>query len=60
MNCLNIVSKWSDLLSSSRVCDVESGWMSVASGKLRSPAMKVVHTCGGGMCFFIVRGGIYM
>ena len=43
-----------DLLSNSRVCGVESGSMSVVSGKLKSPAMKLVHTCGGGRCFLIV------
>lgn len=55
MNCVNVVSKLLDLLSCSRVCGVESGCMSVESGKLKSPAMKVVQICGGGMCLWIVR-----
>lgn len=49
-----IVSKCKDLLSRRRVCGVESVWMSVESGKLKSPVMKAMQMCGGGMCFLIV------
>ena len=51
---VKMVSKWIALLWSNRVCAVESGSMSVVSGKLKSPAMKVVQVCGGGMCFLTV------
>ena len=44
-----------DLLRSSRVCGVESGWMSVESGKLKSPVMSVVQTRCGGKCLLIAR-----
>ena len=47
-------SKWRDLFRSCCVRGVESGCMSVVSGKLKSPARNVVHVCGGGMCLLMV------
>ena len=49
-----MVSKWVDFSCCRRVCGDESACMSFVSGKLKSPIRKVVHTCGGGMCFRIV------
>ena len=47
-----------DLLKRSRVWGVESGCMSLESGKLKSPTMNDVHLCCGGRCLLIVRSDV--